>query len=425
MRRDLGLKALFALAALAALALLAGCFGGGDGPRPLRIGVITDCVGIYRSLEDAELAGAALPLIERGARAAGPHAADGLRDAVVAGRPVELLHGCGEALEFSALTTEVRRLVEREHADVVVAAGTGSDEVVLRELAARHPGTLFLPVVHGPREVTLQRSTPNLFRVAADHDQGVAGLGRYAREQLGWDRAAIVLLNWDAGWGARDAFMAEFCGAGGRVASQLALDFFEPRGADVARVPRDVDGVAVFATSLATPAAFLRRLARREGNVGRRIVVGPGVADDPTLLADTGAALAGAGASSNADPARLRAYLRAFARAYPSVPGRVAAGEQVSGFRDAVEAVASALEAAGGDPAKLAGALARGRPTLLGGPIRLDANRQAVTTTRIVRIGAAGAAPSVLARSAGVDQSLGGLLDPAAVPSSRPAPCRR
>lgn len=413
MRRELR-----AIAAVAALALLAGCFGGG-GERPLRIGVITDCQGIYRSLEDAELAGASLPLIARGAERTG----DGLRGATVAGRPVDLVQGCTEAFEFSTLTTELRRLAGNEHADVIVAAATGADEIVMRDVAALYPDAVFVAVAHGPREVTLKRPAPNLFRVVADHGQGVAGLGRYARERLGWRRAALVLLNWDAGWGARDAFAAEFCAAGGQLGGQLAVDGFDPHGRDVARVPRDVDGIAVFATAIAGPAPFLRRLARRTGDPARRILVGPGIADDPALLADTGGALAGVGAASNVDPARMRAYLDAFARAFPGVPARIARGEQVSGYRDAVEAVASALEQAGGDPARLAGALAHGRPALLGGPVRLDANRQALTTTRIVRLGSD--APEPLGSMSAVDQSLGGLLDPAAEPSDRPAHCPR
>ena len=68
---------------------------------PLRIGVIIDCVGIYRSLEDAELSGASLPLIERGAELRGRRASDGLSAARVAGRRVELVRGCTEAGEFS------------------------------------------------------------------------------------------------------------------------------------------------------------------------------------------------------------------------------------------------------------------------------------------------------------------------------------
>ncbi len=413
------------IAALAVVAALTGCVGAGE-ERPLRIGAVVDCVGVYRSLEDAELSGAALPLIERGAALRGRRAVDGLTPARVAGRRVELVRGCTEALEFSTLTTEVRRLVEQEHADVVVAGGTGPDEIVLRDLARKYPRVVFIPVVQGPREVTLHRPAPNLFRFTADHGQGVAGLGEYAYRELGWRDAAVVLANWDAGWGARDAFVAEFCALGGRVRSQYAPSLvFDPRGRDIARVPRDVDGVAVFAPGFFGPAGFLRRLARREGDPARRIVLGPWLTDDPALLRETRGALRGAVGSSNVDPERLRAYLRAFARAFPGVQPDVAAGVQVSGFRDAVEAALRGLERADGDVARLPGALARLEVDLIGGRVHLDANRQAVVSTPLVRIAGTGRGEhEPLRRSTGVDQSLGGLLAPSAVPSDRPWRCR-
>jgi hypothetical protein len=132
------------IAVLAASVALSGCIGAAEEP-PLRIGVIVDCVGVYRSLENAEVSGAALPLIERGARLRGRRAVDGLTPARIAGRRVELVRGCTEAFEFSVLAAEVRRLVEREHADVIVAAGTGADQIVLRDVARRYPRVVFIP----------------------------------------------------------------------------------------------------------------------------------------------------------------------------------------------------------------------------------------------------------------------------------------
>ena len=77
-------------------------------------------------------------------------------------------------------------------------------------------------------------------------------------------------------------------------------------------------------------------------------------------------------------------------------------------------------------PRELAGL----RIELLGGPVRLDERRQAVVSTSLVRIepgAGAGGQPRLipLRTIRDVDQSLGGLLSPALVPSDRPAPCER
>src|SRR5262249_55297269 len=208
----------------------------------------------------------------------------------------------------------------------------------------------------------------NLFRFAGDWGQGVAGLGTYAYRTLGWRRAAVVLFDWDTGWGARDAFVAEFCSMGGRVTRQIELESFAPGGGDVAAVPRGVDGVAVFAPGIVEPGGFLTRLARRYADPSRHILVGPTIIDDPSLLSSTRRALAGVVGASFTDPPRLRAYLRRYARAFPGMPKDVAAGELVTGYRDALEALLSGLEAADGKAEALPGALSRLRVGLLDGP---------------------------------------------------------
>src|SRR3954463_4813730 len=283
-------RAAAALGAMAAPAtLVAGC---GGAPRPLRVGVVVDCVGVNRPLQAAELAGAELPLVRRGARLRGADPTAGITRATIAGRPVELVRGCTELYEFSTLTAEIRRLVEREHVDVVVAGGSGPDDVAVRDVAALYPHVSFLPVTHGPREVTLLHRAANVYRTSGDHEQGVAGLATYAYRTLGWRRAAVVAGPWNAGWGERDAFVAEFCSLGGRVTRQLQPLVFDPSGGDVRAVPRDVDGVGGFAQGVFGPAGFANRLARRLHDP-RRIVVGPTTVDDPDLLRLVAPSLAG------------------------------------------------------------------------------------------------------------------------------------
>jgi branched-chain amino acid transport system substrate-binding protein len=427
MRADLVLRALALTLTVAAGGVVTGC---GNAKPVFKIGVVADCTGINRSLHDAELSGAELPLITRGAHLKGRLAGDGITSVDVAGRSVKLVPGCTEVYEFSVLTAELRRLVEREHVDAVIAAGSGADEIVMRDLAHKYPGVVFLPVVHGPREVTLQRQAPNVFRVVGDHGQGVAGLATYAYRRLGWRRAAVVLANWDTGWGDRDAFVAEFCSLGGRVTSQLSLDVFDPAGKDVARVPRDVDGVAVFSPQFNQPAGFLRRLAERYENPARRIVVGPSVTDDPVLLRAAGGALGGVTGTSYNDAAEMSAYLHAYARAFPGAPAGVSRSDLVTGYRDAVESLLQGLESADGNSKRLRAGLAGLRTDLLSGPVRLDADRQAVVSTSLVRIkrpvaGQAQPALAHLGTIRGVDQSVGGLLAPTQTPSDRPARCRR
>jgi len=421
-RRPLVAAALVAIAALASAG--PGC-GGGD--ATLRIGVIVDCVGLNRSLRDAELSGAELPLIDRGAELRGDLAGEGVGPVEVGGRKVELVPGCTEIWEPVALTAEARRLIEREEVEAIVAAGSGVDQVEMRDVARLYPDVVFIPVANGPREVTLDDPPPNQFRFAGDHGQGVAGLAEYAYRSLGWRKAAVVLSDWDTGWGNREAFVGEFCAMGGRVESQLEVEFFAPDGSDIAKIPRDVDGVAVFAPAVFEPGGLLRRLAARYDDPGRHILVGPSVTDEPTLLGSTRRALAGVTGSSYTDPERLRTYLHAHAEAFPGMSADIAGNELVTGYWDSVEALLAGIEAADERSQPLPVALAQLRVDLLGGPVRLDSNRQAVGPTTLVRIAPPGRPAPGLEREGtvgAVDQSIGGVLSPSLVPSDRSAPCR-
>ena len=415
-------------ALIAALALGLGACGG-SGQRPLRIGVIVDCQGAFRALRDVELSGAQLPLMARGAERKGREAGDGVTAARVDGRPVELVRGCSESGELAAVTQVARLLVDRMNVDVVVEGGVFSvDGIVLREVARRYPDVPFVAAANGPREVTLHGSPASVYRVAADYGQGVAGLATYAYRELGWRRVAVAAEDWVAGWGAETAFVREFCSLGGRVVRRVALVPGGPPN-DPARVPRNVDGVAVLASSNSVTPDYLRALARRVGAPSTRLVLGPEITGDAELLRGAGSSLRGVVGSAYAPPAAtsadVRSYLRAYARANPSAPAGEALNPLVAGYRNSVEAVLQAFEQAHGelsrDRRELRGALARLRTRLLGVPVRMDAHGQAIVSTTLMRLGDPISARTI----SGVDQSIGGLVPVDYVPGEGGQVCRR
>jgi branched-chain amino acid transport system substrate-binding protein len=421
-----------ALAAAAAALAAPAC--GGSSERPLRIGVVVDCVGAFRALQDQELSGAQLPLIARGARTAGRNPSDGVHPVRVAGRPVEIVRGCSESGEFATLTQVARQLVEREHVDVVVAGGPFSvDGIPLRDLAHRYPDVAFLAAANGPREVTLQRPSANVYRVAPDLGQGVAGLATYAYRELGWRRVALLMDDWVVGWESETAFVREFCALGGRVVGRMALAAPKSPAAVVARVPRKADGVAVLGSAMSLTPDVLDALARRGP---RTLVLGPDVIGDANLVRGV-ARLDGVAAASYAPAAQaspdVRTYLRDYARAYPGAAYGEPRDALVMGYRNAVEGVLVAFEQVEGDLSdggrRLRAQLGRLRTQLLGVPVRMDARRQAVVSTSIVRLGptstTGGPGLTELRAIPQVDQSVGGLVPASYVPTSRGQACRR
>ena len=158
-----------------------------------------------------------------------------MRGSPAAAAPV-LLIGCDEGGEFSTVIATARRLVEVEHADVVLGGTWPGDGIVLGQVARRYPTVAFVAASTGPGEVTLLRPSPNLFRVRPSYTQPAASLGIYAYRQAGWRRAAVLVEDDEEGWAESAAFTAEFCAVGGRVERSLGI----PAGADAegCRKPR-------------------------------------------------------------------------------------------------------------------------------------------------------------------------------------------
>jgi len=110
-----------ALALLAAAVLAAsGC---GSSKPPIRIGVLGVCRGTFAPFYDEIVAGAELPLLERGGKLARAAPSAGVSRASVAGHRVQLVLGCSDDTGTQALA-EARRLVEREHVQVLVGPET-------------------------------------------------------------------------------------------------------------------------------------------------------------------------------------------------------------------------------------------------------------------------------------------------------------
>ena len=401
----------------------------------MRIGLLTDCRGLFAGYEDQMLAGAELPLLERGARLTDGKPSGGVSKARVAGRDIELIRGCTEESEHTVLVEEARRLVEVERVDAVVGALGESDSLVFRELARKYPEVVFIPAWSGAQELTLRHPAANVYRFDTDEAQDVAGLGSYAYRELGWRRAAVVGDTTPVGWQEEAAFVAEFCALGGDVTARFTapIDLGDPK---VAQTLRAADGVAGFTWGGAfAPPEFLPALARMLGSPETRMVVGTYVLDDSNSLVPIARGLPGVvGASSippaNATPA-MRAHRTAFTKAFPGLPPSDAETPIVLAFNDAMEGLLRGLEASDGDLSdgrqRLREDLARVSFDVPSGPVHLDRNRQAVRNTYLKRIGPAGGrrAFQLVRVVPGVEQTFGGLLADAPSPGPGSQPCRK
>lgn len=399
MRGDLRQLVLAGLAA-AALALPAGC---GDDEEPLRVGVLVECTGILQAFGDATFAGAELPIKER--------------DGSAGGRPVELVKGCEEIGSTTPLIVETRRLIEDEGVDVVVGPVGETEGLLMRKLAAHYPDVTFLLGASATQEVTLRAAQPNVFRFSADAAQAAAGLAAYAYNDLGWRRAAVAFDYPASSWASTAGFVAEFCSLGGTVDSQGAFIATRADRGLARRLARDADGVFL-TDGFYNAAEFLRAYGDQVERLPARLVLNGYWLSQPHQLAPNGVDLTGVVVGQDipydSERPEWRRYMRAFADAYPDLPRDSGGDLLVIPYYLSTEALARALDSVDGDIGPhgegLRSALARVRFAGPTGPIRLDANRQAIVSVHLRRVSPRGdrvtTEPFRIVKQ--VDQSYGG-----------------
>ena len=181
-------------------ALAAGC--GGSQAETIRVGVLAACDGLWGYWYDGSLAATELPLLGRGARLAGSSPRDGLRGAMIAGRPVELVFGCGDGLPELTLSKHlrlidnwrdarrIRRYAEVEALDIV-HAHLANDHSIAGRALAKSEGTRLVRTTYdgeGMKPTLRQRRalarTDALVCVASE-------TARQAADELGFPRDRI------------------------------------------------------------------------------------------------------------------------------------------------------------------------------------------------------------------------------------------
>ena len=428
------LRGALLLLAACALALLASSCGGTK--EPIRIAVLANCEGYLSGDFDVTLAGAELPLLQRGGKLVGAKPSDGVEGISVRGRRIELLPGCAGELTSGAV--ELRRLVESEGADIVVGPGVVPLGIVMVDYAKHQPGVTF--AVTSWEVLTPLDPGPNVFRFTGGYAQGEAGLGSYAYHQLGWRRAVTITYPDAFGWGWAAGPTAEFCSLGGDIVDRVWLyNSPEKLAALLARAASErVDGYFLM-TNGPEAGAFLKQLAKSERQLGRRVVSTAAAVTglDRAVAARLGKRLVGITAAWDVPGPFLpqfAAYAAAYRKAFPRIADAADGTFHLFDiyYRNAMDGVLRALEASGGDLSndqrRFRAALAGTKIDAPNGHIRLDVNRQAIGPTYMLQIsGNKGGALDykVLKTVQNVDASFGGHFGPGdPVPDRTQPPCR-
>jgi branched-chain amino acid transport system substrate-binding protein len=418
------------------MALAFGATACGEDRAPIRIGVLSDCEGVVSFLYEPTLAAALLPLLERGARRLGDQPSAGVAGAEVAGRRVEVVLGCAGTSSSSGVA-EARRLVEHEGVRILVGPGLSEGNAV-KDYAKTQPETTFVAASVIAQSATLRNPAPNFFSFYLEETQASAGLGSYAH-RLGWRRAVIVADDHPATWGYAAGIVAEFCALGGEISKRIWVPPTASPSSVASAVPaRGTDGIFYVSNGGRILTALLESLPLlRDGLAGKVVGNGSPFVDPSIGLGNrlVGAVYATGGANSSPTGPGAK-YVVRLARAYPKIysfTGLLAPANGFGlGYYNAMQAVLTALERVEGDlsreGSRFMSELAKVELDAPNGPVRLDANRQAIAPNYLNRLEISGG--QVVARTfqtvPEVEQSFGGLFSPTSPPPGRNTPaCTR
>ena len=153
-------------AATAAAATVEVRLGGGG---PVKVAILSDCEGAFGAFYEPDIAGAQVPLINRGAKVKNPKKpSDGITGAKLGGKDVEIVgYGCSDDTADKAVE-ETRRLMEQEDADILIGPLSGDESIAVANYAKEHPDKTFINGAAGAQDASLKVQAPNFFRYNTD-----------------------------------------------------------------------------------------------------------------------------------------------------------------------------------------------------------------------------------------------------------------
>jgi branched-chain amino acid transport system substrate-binding protein len=371
--------------------------GGGEtagGGGTIKLAILSNCEGAFGAFFEPDIAGAQVPLINRGAKAANPEKpSDGVTGAEIAGKKIEIVgNGCSDGTADKAID-ETRRLMEQEDADILIGPLSGDESIAVANYAKEHPDKTFVNGAAGAQDASLKVQAPNYFRFNTDGAQFSAGLGDYAYNELGWRTAAVIGDDYAFPYTSLAGFIAEFCSIGGRVTQRVWPPLGEKDYSSyISQIPEDVDGlyVGVGGTGLIS---FIKQYEQQRGEIDTKKMMGNVFWPDPLVLKEVGDRLVG-GVTAGPTSADLntpvaKEYVGEIKAAYPEI-APLASSVFVYHYYIAAEALAQALEQVNGDISggqkKLQEALAGVEFDAAYGNIKLDENRSAISDNYVQRI---------------------------------------
>lgn len=345
----------------------------------LKIGVTATLEGTYTVLGQDGIRGLKVALKEFGNKAGG--------------KEIETFIESTDATPDSAVRA-VRKLVEQDKVDLVIAPLSGSEGIAVKDYAKTQPNITFVNAASGAQETTYDNPAPNFFRFNEDGAQMSAGLGDYIYNVKHWKKIATIGEDYSFVYTQVFGLVLQYCAAGGQIEHR----FWVPLGTKdfssvIASLPDDVDAIYV-GLGGGDALNFLNQYQQAGGNAH---LIGGSIMVDQTVLSAKGKAKealigtpsSGPQADSSTDP-KWVAWVKAYQDAFPPNQRFPTPSLLATFYYQNTKALLTAVNEVKGDlsngQAKLRTALTNEVLDSPVGPIKLDRNRQAIAPNFVTEV---------------------------------------
>ncbi len=309
----------------------------------------------------------------------------------VAGKKIEFTKYSSDGSPDKAVAS-ARKAIEQDNVDILIGPLSGSEGLAIKDYAKTQPNKTFINGSSAAQNTTLRDPAPNFYRWGLDGAQWMAGLGNYVYDVKGYRKMVTLAEDYSFQYTQVFGFMLEFCAKGGKVPKK----FWVPIGTKdfssvIAAIPEDVDAIWV-GLGGSDSVVFLTQYTQAGGE---KAIVGSSVTVDQTVLNVKGrfrkfviGVPAAGPVADDYEGDAWRAYAAKYKELFPD--GFASPSLFAHGYYISTKAALLALQQTNGDlsegQAKLRAALSKlefEQPT---GHVKLDQNRQAISTNIVTEV---------------------------------------
>lgn len=354
--------------------LVAGSAFAQSNTDPIKIGVIVPMTGVYASGGEDGMVSVRLAVEAIGGE--------------IAGRPIQLIFEDGAANPQIALDA-LERLVTRDGVQLVLGPLSSGAGMAVKESADNYPNTTIIVAGAAAEDITMRGLKDNIFRTTYTGSQVMFPFGRFAYEELGYERVVTLAEDYSFPFSQISGFAAGFIAAGGEIPNRIWVPLGTSNYTSIMPQLAAANADAIFVALGGTDAINFLNQADNFGLLDRIEILGGTITVDPTVLQTAGALVEGVYTGSHFSQALTHDEFIEFDQAFRAATNNRVPSLFAGDYYIAAEVALAALEAVDGnieDQAAFRAALKDVEMMTARGPFKFDDYNQVVLTTYITQV---------------------------------------